>query len=360
MKIKTPGLSALFMNFSLLMFFGAVIVMAFPFRDYFVELEEEVQSEVASSAGRSLQLATSRAVEREWQSLLAAAQLIDISDVEATRSLADAIVDSSDAIGWVGIANRTGRVVAGSSGLREGEDVSMRRWYREGSISSSVGNVYTPSASNVPNAASGLINISTPIIDQFGVARGVVVYSLRIEWLLSYLDEAAGVLDVDYQLRDDRGIIVAEQTNRVGLPMPNNIESLIRLRQEFVRVSYSAHNTISILAIYPDVMVGDVPSFNWTLVVRVPAVASIGDVPGFVSVFRNSLAALFVLTFAGCAIFAALVLHPIERLARDARTISDGGDIYPLESHTSRESSRLSYALGAMQPRLHTGSRRPK
>ncbi|MBF9031786.1 hypothetical protein HKCCE3408_15400 [Rhodobacterales bacterium HKCCE3408] len=351
-KVKAPGLSALFLNFSILMFFGAILVFAVPFRDFFVELEGEVQSEVAESAGRSLQMTTSRAMEREWQSLQAAAGLVDLSDADRTRDLANAILVASDAVAWVGVADRSGHVIAASSGQREGEDVSMHRWYREGIVRGTVGSVQTPSLSGQPDAAPGLINMSVPLVDEFGVSRGVLVYSIRIEWLVQYLGEAAEVLGVDFQLRDERGTVVAERLDHVGDDMPANLESLVSLGQEFFRVSRSGASSSSILAVFPEVLVGDAPQFGWALVVRVPAVSPVGDAFGFIGIFRTSVAVLFVLTFAASAVFAALVLHPIERLARDAKAISDGGDIYPVESFTTRESSKLSYALGAMQPIL--------
>ncbi|QQA44016.1 cache domain-containing protein [Pelagovum pacificum] len=353
MEKNFPKLSITLINFSVVAFVAALAIVFLPVRNYVSEHEYQSQTLVAERAGQALQVAVSRAVEREWRSMSAVARQLDIEDQEGMRNFADTVIRASDAVAWVGVASDDGLIIAGTGGEREGEDVSLRRWFREGLTGGSVGNTFLPDQSDVPGSNSGLVNMSVPVVDDFGNSVGVVVYSLKIAWLTSYMAETADELDVDFMVKSDDGVIVAEYNPILDVEIDRDVSSLSSLGHPITRVLTERNGPPAVVSVIPDLLTAEgMPHFNWNLVVRVPALNGGTSLTGFMSTMAVSIAGIFFAMTMLSVFYALHYLRPIERLAREANAIAEGEEIYPSNDHSSLESARLSKALAILQTRV--------
>lgn len=348
-----PKLSTTLIGSAIAAFVLALVAVSLPIRTHVGVFERNVQSEGVIRAGRALQLATSRAVEREWDSLNAVARQVSVDDVRQMRGFADAVVRASDGIAWVGVASRSGTVLAGTDRLREGEDVSSRRWFREGLDGGSVGSVFVPESADSPGAAAGLINMSVPVFDSYGTAAGVVAYSMRIDWLTGYMSAAARELGLDFAVRAADGSIVTELGDQIGAPFDRNIADLATVGHNLTRyVSGSGDVPAHVTGVFPNLLAGDLPPFGWDLIVRVPALQGQASLVSFMRKISWSVAGLFLALTIATVVYTLYFIRPIEQLARTAAEIARGEDVYPRENMSSRESVTLSSALAMIQTKL--------
>ncbi|KAA9008091.1 cache domain-containing protein [Histidinibacterium aquaticum] len=352
-----PKLSTTLISSAIVAFVVAVAVVSLPIRSHVGAFERTVQSERVMRAGRALQLALSKTVEREWNSLRAVASQIDMRDPASRRRFAEAVPQASPGVAWVGIASPDGRVLTGSSGFREGEDVREFRWFREGLRFGSVGAVYVPSGgSGMPGAEQGLINMSAPIVDDFGVARGVVAYSLRVDWLSGYMVQAARELGLDISVLDRTGREIISLNELIDAPIDPEITALAEMGHDLTRyVSGGVGGEAHVTGVFPNMLVGEMPHFGWDLVVRVPALQGQTSLTDFMRQVSWTIAALFMALAVGTVLYAIYFLRPIEELSRAAADIAEGGADYPPESLSSRESAALSAALARIQSRVLNG-----
>jgi hypothetical protein len=339
-------------GFALAAFVAAVLIVSLPLRSYVGAYERDVQSEVALRAGNALRLTMSRAIQREWDSLNALTQQIDMENTAGARSFTDAVVRASAAVEWVGVATPDGRVVAGSRRTRESEDVGTQAWFYDG-IKRGTFASYQDRRATASSEASGLLNLSAPVIDRFGVTRGVIVYSLRLNWMETYLREAAEQLDVDFAVLDERGDRVIEVSNHVSSALPGAVGNLAKFGSDITRyIPAENGNEDYVMAVFPSLLTGDIPHFAWDLVVKVPAMTSNAGLSELMGHVRWAISGLFFLMAICAVLYARHYILPIERLTRDAEDIAAGRLVYPTDSSSSRESAHLSSALSVIQSRM--------
>lgn len=348
-----PRLSVTLVGFALAAFVAAVLIVSLPLRNYVGSYEREVQSEVALRAGNALRLTMSRAIEREWDSLNALTQQIEMDNPAGARSFADAVVRASSAVEWVGVATPDGRVVAGSRRVRESEDVGMQAWFYDGIKRGTLAS-YHDRRATASSEATGLLNLSAPVIDRFGVTRGVVAYSLRLSWMENYLREAAEQLDVDFAVIDETGDRVIEVSERVAARLPDAVGGLAKFGSDITRYVPAENGSDDyVMAVFPSLLTGsNIPHFAWDLVVKVPAMTQNAGLSELMGNIRWAIAGLFFMMAICAILYARHYILPIERLTRDAEDIAAGRLVYPTDSSSSRESAHLSSALSVIQSRM--------
>ncbi len=349
---KTLKLTNSFVVLAFFAFVGAIVTLAFPIRMHLVEYETTVQTVLAERAGEALSIAVSRAVEREWDSLVAVSNSLDTGSVDRMQSLMDAVAEASSAVAWAGVATPGGTIVAGSYGQRVGEDVSERRWHREGLRGGSAGSAYSSQTSPITGAAHGLINMSAPVLSATGSPEAVLMYSIEISWMSDYIAETAEALDVDFFIRDQQGQAIAESRQRVDDPMSPELSSLLDGGHKVARLISPQDGTPHVVAIFPKLIDADMPDFNWRLAVRVPAMSSNSSLRDFLDAVRVNVLILLTVSVIIVIVYSAGVLRPIERLVQNGLRIANGEDVYPLEDYSSRESTGLTKLIATLDQEL--------
>jgi hypothetical protein len=106
------------------------------------------------------------------------------------------------------------------------------------------------------------------------------------------------------------------------------------------------------IALTPLFIDGRMPELNWKLIVRVPAHTTPTDLLSVISDIRMVLLGMAGIIATCAGFFALAFLLPIHRLARQAKSIAKGEDLYPIHSLSSAEAVELSDAFAAMQTRI--------
>ncbi|GGL97054.1 hypothetical protein GCM10011534_18810 [Pseudooceanicola nanhaiensis] len=353
-RVRAPHLGTAFIASSLIFGLIAALVILGPITRYGRAFQSEVQTDNAMRGARALEVALGRAIEREWDSLVAVAGNADPGDLESIRGYANAVLRAGGRIAWAGFADRGGTIRAGAQGTREGEDVGTRRWFREGLNGGSVGSVYLSPERRAGSDSDdeALVNLSTPVTNAVGQSVGVFVYSLRMPWVDTYLKMAAEELELDAFILDREGKVIAERRAE-GAPelAPEAIRSF-QLNRPHTEVLSGADDRDEVYAIIPNMTATQMPPMNWSVVVRLPALAPGSAARSLSIAVLSSLIALFALLAVFVLIFNRHFLTPISRLADISDDVADGHEIYPEEFGSSHESTRLSHALSRIQAKL--------
>lgn len=352
--IRAPRLSTAFIGAATIFGLIAVLVIWGPIERQARSFQREVQVDNAMRGARALELALSRALEREWDSLSAVAGNADATNLNELRNFADAVLRAGGRIAWAGFADRSGIIRAGAGRTREGEDVGTRRWFREGLDGGSIGNVYKPSSQRAGSdeESESLVNMSMPVRDAEGEILGVFVYSLRIAWLAEYLRSAAEKLELDAFVLDRDNEVIAERNAVIDAPLSPGAISLLRLNQPHSEIVSNGSGPERVFAVIPSLGAETMPALRWTLLVRLPAIDAGVTSHSLTRAIMGSLLSLFFVLVVFVVVFTRHFLRPIEKLAAISRQVADGEDVYPEEFDSTRESANFSHSLSLLQTRL--------
>ena len=135
---------------------------------------EQLSAELASAVGNRLRV------------LRAHASRTDLRDLASGRAAPSARIRTSfdelqaawPDFSWIGVADRSGRVLAATRDLYVGNDVSQREWFRQG-----LGGPFM----TVPRTGTGekLIELAYPVVDESGKVIGVLGAELPRAWVES-------------------------------------------------------------------------------------------------------------------------------------------------------------------------------
>ncbi|SEK75629.1 hypothetical protein SAMN05444413_103178 [Roseivivax marinus] len=309
------------------------------------DLGNRIQEDHALKTARAVALTFSKAIDREWESLRAVAAKIDPTDYASARSFADAVLDASSSVAWAGIAGRDGVVIAGAGGMREGDDVSGRRWFREGLRGPNAGTVYRPDDAE----AEGFVNLSTPVLDAAGEPLGVVVYRISTDWVERYVADAADTLGIDAFVVDAQNSVVSRHLPNHASPLTDREIMTKRLRMERGLVVDGISGDGFVSALVPNFSGPNNPSLGWDLIVRVPERSPAlidATQPGWgvvlgLAIVGGMLGIVYLVNF--------LLTRCIAGLARGVDDLAHGIVSYPSDRVSSQEAEQLSHALTLLQ-----------
>jgi hypothetical protein len=353
---RLPSLATALFGFVAIFAFLGLGALALLAERRLEEVGNRVQAEAVQLRGEALRMNFGKALGREWNSVNAVAGTIDMGAIEATRPRLAAISRISNAIAWTGIADSSGRLLASSRPLLEGQDVSGSLWFRRGLNGKYIGSAETDDrlARLVPGAGDGpvrFVDMSVAIRDHEGRAEGVLLYRLNVTWIQEYLIESAGVLELDLFLVNGRGDVLFEHYEQIGQSLSPRARQVVTSGQQGVfQVPLEQHGE-AFLALLPKIVTGDMASLDRRLVARVPAQVAgfgLGSVVFSRDIFWVVLGFGAALVL-GTALFARYFLAPLRTLSRDAEAIAEGRDTYPAEQRSSREAQTLSAAIVRLQ-----------
>lgn len=346
---KHPRIFSALLGSAAAAFLLATFVLLLPIQKKVTEVELDARIETAQHAASAMQLAISTLVGREWSSLEGFSTVADPSSYETARRFSDAVIVASEGVVWAGVADLSGRIVAGSAGKHEGQDVSRLKWFQQGLRGNRAG---VPSSSDNAFAASlsdDIFFMSRPVRARDGRVAGVAVYSLRLSWLTNFVAESADRLDVDAALLDKTGRLVFSHGNQVAAPISSEVKVQAELGTSFAGFSAIDGDAHHVSSVVPSIVSGNVPDFGLALVVRMPVSAQVSNLGSAASTMTWIVVGLFAV-IGTCAVgFAVHFLKPISDLADAAKAIADGEPVCPTEFHSSREAMLLSSALIRLQ-----------
>ncbi|RVV96596.1 hypothetical protein EKE94_17890 [Mesobaculum littorinae] len=333
---------------------AVALIVVVPLRAQVQGYERQLQAESMTRSGEAMRLSVSRLIDREWHSISAVARQTDPDDYRGIRNFVDAAARASEAVTWAGFVTAGGTIRAGSSGQYEGLDVSGEKWFYAGRSGQAVSDVWRPEGPQGGAANQGIVTLSVPVADADGHPAGLLVYSLGLSWVQQVIGRAAQELNVDVAVLDREGKVIMSRIEEG--PLADRAAAMARIGTADVHMEEDGDGGKYLLQTFPDLVTGDMPDFDWSMVVQVPAAPVTVGLGPFLESLKWSALALVVLLIGGGVIYNAVFLRPILRLAREADRIAQGEDIYPTESSSSEESQRLSAALSLLQGRL--GSQR--
>ena len=237
-------------------------------------LAVEVITERVQTAGFSYMSAFSQ----DWQHLRAMALSIGTGEVDPESRVFDIVVGDGSRISWAGLATAEGRVIAASGGLLTGRDISQRPWFQAGLTGDFAGDVHdavllAEVLGKGKDEPFRLFDFATPVRDAQDVVLGVLGVQINYDWAKALLTDAAAKARVDlFLLSHDGTVVIATDGGdyaRIDLPVVAAVLAGKSISDWQVWPGGKEHFTLGIAGL----SFGDMPSFGWHLVARVPAEA---------------------------------------------------------------------------------------
>ena len=151
----------------------------------------------------AVNLETRRQVVRAMAEQIAASR--DLESPALRRHL-DTVQRHFPEFDWLGIANGQGRIVAATSDLRLGQDVSARPWFRQTveppTAPKSLHAPLAPAPTGLPagELSAGAIEVAAPIQDETGRTTGALVAAISWAWIDRMKAELLSALDKQRRL----------------------------------------------------------------------------------------------------------------------------------------------------------------
>lgn len=298
----------------------------------------------------------------EWQRIdSAATEISEIEDEAELEAAIDALGQGGGKVSWLGLADRSGTVVASTRGLLVGESVAQRPWFQEGLQGPFAGDVHEAvllarllqSESAEPLR---FVDFSAPVLDDSGRVAGVLGSHVNWSWVRDIAAEAAAVLDLDLFIINRAGTIVLATA-----PAGENLGTLASFRAVQLGRETTAYETwpdgeTYFTASISNLEYQNLPSFGWSLVTRLdPQLIS-----GAESEFRRTMliAAIAILAFAiaAFALLTAVLLRPLQPLSQTLLDLARGEHTgFVREFRRFREARILSDTLALLQSRRGSG-----
>ena len=316
--------------------------------------QQQLRHDIVLRGADAVGLSFNTALKREWDSLHAVARNISNSSKSEIDGFMDAVAQTGGQVAWSGFADLGGKIVSGSNRLREGQDVNERRWFREGLRQPNVGNVFASSTleRDDNDRMQRLLNLSTPVFDeQTGEVTGVVIYSLRMAWVQSFLTRARERLNIDVVVQNREGETIVD-TRDTARELPEAAVARASLGRDLPGTFQLLDQADGLYAFSPNFVSDELPDFGWRVFAVLDPSKLINVVPQLLqsSVIAVSIAAIFVLL--ATLTVARVVLRPLEDLVTTAAGMAEAEFSYPRESRSSREAVDLSRALARIQATL--------
>jgi hypothetical protein len=310
----------------------------------------------------ALSASLSRALYEEWRRVEStAARLTGKVGPGLNEETIAALEVDVDKISWVGIANRSGTVLAASGGMLVGESVAQRPWFQEGLVAPFAGDVHEAvllarlleSSDAEPLR---FVDFSAPIFDADGRVSGVLGAHINWRWVRQLVDEAAARLGLDVFLVNRSGTVLLGTAD-----VDEDLSELGSFRA--AQMGRSTTNTeiwpdgrTYFTTTIPEIRYETLPPFGWSIVARLDPVF----LQSAENAFRNRMLlgalALLLVAVGGFAVVAAILLRPLQVVADNLLQLGRGEPTPFVREHRRfHEATMLSNALALLQSRLDNG-----
>ena len=335
---------------------GAILVPVYLFSlDKFNRITLQTAVETRANG---VQLALARALYNEWHDVAVLAKQVELDgDLSPLRARLDLIVGDGERNSWAGVAALDGTVLAASDDLLVGESVASRPWFRRGLEGKFAGDVHDAVLlanllQPVDNQPPRFLDFATPIRNSDDDIGGVLGMHLNWYWVKAFITETSRALAVDAFLisRDSQILMSSTEENTKQLDLASARAASLGASRTFVEDWPDGTRYYS--TIVPTIAYRDLPSFGWSMVVRINADNLLAPRQEITTIMLFALFAL-LLAFLGLGLlFNRIFSKPFAILAQSADAIADGRESYPGEYRRTQELDRLSSALVRIQSRL--------
>lgn len=300
---------------------------------------ERIESEIGRSLAEAAHNMTDRLDRSMWSRASEVGMLGKLGitpamdDPARLRWLLDQFQEFFPTISWMGVTDRTGKVLAATRGLLDGVDISQRPVFRNGLKGQFVGDVHDAVmlAYLLPNPtgeAMKFVDISTPVRNDRGEVVGVLATHLSWEWTReirrSLLDTMRGRESLELiVVAADRTVLLGP-TEMLGTSL--DIEAVRRAQR---------NESGWVVEQWPDgqrYLTGyafgnghlNYPGLGWSVVARQPL--KVAYAPATAQMIETALAGgAMVLLFSALGWLAAgRVTRPLRRIAQAAERIRNG------------------------------------
>jgi signal transduction histidine kinase/ActR/RegA family two-component response regulator len=281
------------------------------------------------------------------------------------QTLLEMVQRASTGYSWIGMADASGRVVAGTGGIAVGADVSQRDWFLRGAQGLHHGDlhdavllsrVFRPLPQGEPWR---FIDISLPVRDPAGKLVGVLAAHLSWPWMREQLAAIESGLPSGGQIwivgPDDRPRIAGRLGPTKDLGPAVRLRAIGEARQG--RTGWSVEpwtdGTAYVTAFAPHQGSGRFPGLDWVAVVRMPAHAQ--QASAWVPIEQPVLwlaAASVVLMTLGTWVMARRWQRPMDDFIRELKDLGPGAQAPRLPARASREVHHVHQALLRLLARL--------
>ncbi|GGR92541.1 sensor domain-containing diguanylate cyclase [Deinococcus sedimenti] len=255
------------------------------------------------------------------------------------RPLLDSLKSAFPSYAWIGVTDPTGRVLAATGGLLEGQDVSARPWFQRGREGPWLGDVHEAKllARLLPPAADGprrFVDVTVPLRDPQGRLSGVL--GAHLDW--AWVQEARA--DLVRQLDPESGVTIrlisAAGQVLIGPPRP-------------------ARPTGAVVA---SSGLPDGTLLGWQVEVSQPAALAYADLTRFRRAALTAQALLTALFAALGVVVAGRLTRPLQQLRGAATQVQTGArDVRIPQVGEYEEARRLAAALQHLLDTLRTHER---
>ncbi len=329
------------------------VAIGFVLPNFANELTSRSLENAVRTRSASLAQDLARSLNDDWEKLVAISERIPGLDAETGRIFLDGAASGSN-ISWAGFAGTDGTVRFATGGLLEGESVATRPWFTAGLRHGFAGDVHEAvllQSLLAPDVAEPIrfIDLARPVTSETGRTLGVIGLHIDAGWLERYLVESAAARGIDVVLISADGAVASASFDVEGDLSGVDIVRAAGAGASTVTTEDWPNGTRYVSATVPAIAYGDLPSFGWRLVGRIEAdTNAVAQEQLLRHVAALALAAGGIFLLATMA-YAMVFLRPVLRLIDTAERMSRGEDIYPEETASSAEGSRLGAALARMR-----------
>jgi hypothetical protein len=261
-----------------------------------------------------------------------------------------------DRMSWLGLADTSGKVLAASHDMLEGQDVSQRPWFRRGLAGAFAGDVHEAVllARLMGRADEPLrfVDFSAPVRDNSGAIKGVVGLHINWSWITDYLAGlSTGGKQVILLSRDRR--VLHGPPDLVDRPLSIGAAVAASQGRALTRPEQWPDGKSYMTAVVPTVSYREMPDFGWSILVREDMNGVVGPTRELVREFWLTLGAGALISMVLLFLGATWLATPLRRLSAFGRRLSTGdATAAPHEETRYREATELSASLVRLQSRL--------
>ena len=348
-----PSLATTVFTLMLIVFTSAISVAFYVVYDRMSESSERALSEAADVRGRGLAAAFLGSLHRTWSELQFVAGLMSApGGQDGVADKLQSLTEFNGAVSWSAFAGLDGIVDHASGRLLEGESVASQPWFAqglEGPVATYGSTLERTAADSAPSGAPPRgLDLAVPVLGPARQVRGVLVAEIDFPSVKRYFRELAEALEIEAFLVSNTGeiVIAPEGLENENLDLPSIRAARVGVTRPFMETWPGGERYM--MTVRSQIAYQDLPSFGWSLVVRVPAgdaglddetLKKLAIVAGAVLLF------VLVVTF----IYVRLYVRPAVLLAESATAVADGEDVYPYETRRTREYAAIAAAIAVLQ-----------
>ncbi|GGA50552.1 cache domain-containing protein [Pelagibacterium lentulum] len=310
--------------------------------------------------GQALSEFVSSALLEEWNYVAGFAESLDLTgDTAVLQATVDAYRDTGNKISWAGIVQTGGTVVAATENMLVGQNVGQRPWFQRGLEGPFAGDVHeavlladliAPGAEVPPR----FVDFALPLTNEAGQVRGVFGVHINWEWVQSLVERTAATLEMDAFLMSANGEVLISTDPEIS---SENVGTLASFRTANLQTQRSMVEQWPDGQTYysftvPQVSADGLPSFGWSLVLRLDPTFLTGGEQNFARIMIIGGGMMLLAALLAMALLFSITIRPLTGLVDAISDLSKGQQVgFVPETQSYREVAKLSNAIARLQTR---------